>query len=138
DAGPPLDAIAYAIEHRRVELPAAYGPWEPINADDNLTMGSRDLTPPEKRLEYGCDVDALFPAIRPRSADAGVTLHVSDVFGEADPTTGTVRPAQPFGTYHQYQIRAVDAVGRVSATATLSNIERLEKNVPPPMPVGPQ
>ncbi len=138
DAGPPLDAIAYTIEHRRVELPAAYGPWEPINADDNLTMGSRDLTPPEQRLEYGCDIDALFPAIRPRTTDAGVTLHVSDVFGETDPTTGVMRPAQPFGTYHQYQIRAVDAAGRVSATAVLSNIERLEKHVPPPMPVGPQ
>jgi hypothetical protein len=138
DAGPPLDAIAYAIEHRRVELPATYGAWEPISGDDNLTIGSRDMTPTKKRLEYGCDLDALFPAIRSRSAGAGMTLHVSDVFGKADPTTGTVRPAQPFGTYHQYQIRAVDAVGRISATATLSNIERLEKHVPPPMPVGPQ
>jgi hypothetical protein len=138
DAGPPLDALGYVIEHRRVTPPATYGPWEPINGGDNLTLGSRDATTPDVRLEYGCDLDALFPAIRPRSADAGLALHLSDVFGEKDPTTGFVRPAQPFGTYHQYQIRAMDAVGRVSGTATLSNVVRLEKHVPPPPPVGPQ
>jgi hypothetical protein len=138
DAGPPLDAIAYVIDHRRVELPATYGPWEPISGDDNLTMGSRDLTPPTVRLEYGCDLDALFPAVRPRTPGAGLTLRASDVFGEKDPTTNVVRPLEPFGSHHQYQIRAFDAVGRISATAMLSNVERLEKHVPPPMPVGPQ
>jgi hypothetical protein len=120
DAGPPLDAIAYVIDHRRVELPATYGPWEPISGDDNLTMGSRDLTPPTVRLEYGCDLDALFPAVRPRTPGAGLTLRASDVFGEKDPTTNVVRPLEPFGSHHQYQIRAFDAVGRISATAMLS------------------
>ena len=138
DAGPPLDAVAYAIDHRLVTPPTTYAPWEPIVADDNLTLGSRDMTPPSVRLEYGCDLDELFPAIRPRSSAAGFALHLSDVFGEEDPTTGVVRPAQPLGTYHQYQIRSVDAVGRVSGTPTLSNIARLEKHVPPPLPVGPQ
>lgn len=138
DAGPPLDALGYVIEHRRVTPPATYGPWEPLSGGDNLTLGSRDATAPDVRLEYGCDLDALFPAVRPRGTDAGLALYLSDVFGEKDPTTGAVRPAQPFGSYHQYQIRAMDAVGRISGTATLSNVVRLEKHVPPPLPVGPQ
>jgi hypothetical protein len=137
ESGPPLDALAYAIEHRTVVLPSTFGPWEPINADDNLTLGSRDLTAPGVRLEKGCDLDALFPANRPQS-DAGLTLTFSDVFGEKDPTTGVMRPPQPFGSYHQYRIRAVDAAGRISATETLSNIARLEKHTPPPLPTGPQ
>ena len=139
DAGPPLDALAYKIQHRRVTPPSTFGPWEPIAGDDNLTVGSRDAIAPAVRLEFGCDLDALFPAIRPRSPDAGYALHLSDVFGEKDPATGhLLRPAQPLGSYHQYEIQSVDAVGRVSATPTLSNIARLEKHVPPPLPVGPQ
>jgi hypothetical protein len=139
DAGPPLDALAYKIQHRPVTPPSAFGPWEPIAGDDNLTVGSRDDTAPTVRLEFGCDLDALFPAIRPRSPGAGYALHLSDVFGENDPATGhLLRPAQPLGSYHQYEIQSVDAVGRVGATATLSNIARLEKHVPPPLPVGPQ
>jgi hypothetical protein len=138
DAGPPLDSLAYAIEHRRVQPPATNGPWESINADDNLTLGSRDMGAPDVRLVYGCDLDELFPAVRPPSGEAGFALHLSDVFGEEDPTTGIVRPQQPLGSYHQYQIRSVDAVGRISAVPTLSNIARLEKHVPPPLPVGPQ
>lgn len=137
ESGPPLDALAYAIEHRNVVLPSTFGPWEAINADDNLTLGSRDLIAPEIRLEQGCDLDALFPANRPRE-NAGLTLSYSDVFGEKDPTTGVMRPAQPLGSYHQYRIRAVDAAGRISATETLSNIARLEKHIPPPLPTGPQ
>jgi hypothetical protein len=137
ESGPPLDALAYAIEHRRVTLPATFGPWEPINADDNLTLGSRDLTAPDVRLEQGCDLNALFPTNRPRE-NAGLSLTFSDVFGEKDPTTGITRPAQPLGSYHQYRIRAVDAAGRISATETLSNIARLEKHIPPPLPTSPQ
>jgi hypothetical protein len=138
DSGPPLDALAYKIEHRRVTPPATYGPWDPIAGDDNLTVGSRDNVAPTVRLGYGCDLDALFPAIRPRSPGSGFALHLSDVFGQNDPSTGTVRPAQPLGTYHQYAIRSMDAVGRVSPIPTLSNIVRLEKHVPPPLPAGPQ
>jgi hypothetical protein len=139
DAGPPLDALAYQIEHRRVTPPSTFGHWEPIAGDDNLTVGSRDDVAPAVRLEFGCDLDALFPAIRPRSPDAGFALHLSDVFGEQDPASGQVlRPAQPLGSYHQYEIRSMDAVGRVSATPTVSNIARLEKHTPPPLPVGPQ
>jgi hypothetical protein len=139
DAGPPLDALAYQIQHRGVTPPSTFGPWQPIASGDNLTVGSRDDSPPAVQLEFGCDLDALFPAIRPRAPGAGFELHLSDVFGEIDPVTGTVlRPAQPLGSYHQYEIVSVDAVGRISASATLSNVARLEKHIPPPLPVGPQ
>ncbi len=139
DAGPPLDALAYKIQHRDVTPPATFGPWQPIAGDDNLTVGSRDDTAPSVRLESGCDLDALFPAVRPRSSGAGYALHLSDVLGETDPSTGQVlREQEPLGSYHQYEIESMDAVGRVSATSTLSNIVRLEKHIPPPLPVGPQ
>jgi hypothetical protein len=138
DAGPPLDAIGYNIEHRPVTLPATFGPWDPVQGDDNFTVGSRDATQPTVRLEPGMDFGQVFPRIRPRDPGDGFTLHLSDVFGVKDPATGAVRPAEPPGSYHQYQIRAVDAVGRVSAGWTLSNEIRLEKHIPPPLPVDPQ
>lgn len=138
DAGPPLDAIGYQIEHRRVTLPATFGPWEPIQSGDNFTVGSRDNVQPDVRLEPGMDFEQVFPRIRPRHPDAGFALHLSDVFGEKDPATGVVRPAQPPGSYHQYHIRAMDAVGRISSTWTESNQARLEKHIPPPLPVDPQ
>lgn len=137
ESGPPLNSLAYAIDHRGVTLPATYGAWEPINADDNLTFGSRDVSTPTVRLAKGCDLDVLFPANRPRD-NAGLTLSYSDVFGEKDPTTGIVRPPAKLGSYHQYRIRAVDAAGRISGTETLSGVVRLEKHTPPPLPTGPQ
>lgn len=134
-AGPPLEAIAYQIQHRRTE---AANPWENIQGDDNLVIGSRDATEPAMRLQEGMDLDEVYARVRRRPAGAGFTLHLADVFGGKDPATGTVRPAQPGGTMHQYQIRAMDAVGRVSAGWTLSTPVRLEKRLPPPLPVGPQ
>ena len=138
DAGPPLDTIAYVIDHRSVTLPSDYGAWEPITGDDNLTVGSRDGAGADVTLGYGCDLAALFPEVRPRSSGAGFALHTRDIFGETDPSTGETRPAQPFGSYHQYRIRSMDAVGRLGTAEALSNIERLEKHLPPPLPAGPQ
>ena len=139
ESGPPLDALAYVIRHRRVTLPSTFGPWTPIMSGDNLTLGSSDTTEPDIQLELGCDLDELFPRVRPSEAGAGLAMHLSDLFGEQDPLTGTVvRPAQPFGSYHQYEIGSMDAAGRVSTTWTLSNVARLEKHIPPPLPVGTQ
>jgi hypothetical protein len=138
-SAPPLDTLAYKIQHRPATPPSTFGPWQPIAGDDNITVGSRDDSAPTVRLEMGCDLDALFPAKRPRGPGAGFALHLSDVFGEKDPATGKVlRPEPPLGSYHQYRIQSMDAVGRVSAGTKLSNIARLEKHVPPPLPVGHQ
>jgi hypothetical protein len=135
DTGPPLDAVAYQVEHRRTDIP---GPWEPLQGGDNLVLGSRDASEPAVRLQAGVDLDEAYPRVRPRPPGTGFLLHLSDVFGLVDPATGTLRPAQPLGSLHQYRIRAVDPAGRVSASWTLSNIARLEKHVPPPLPAGQQ
>jgi hypothetical protein len=60
------------------------------------------------------------------------------MFSSGDTSEVFKRPVPAFGTYHQYRIRAIDTVGRVSADWTLSNVLRLEKHVPPPLPAGPQ
>jgi hypothetical protein len=65
-------------------------------------------------------------------------MTVTDVLGVIDPDTGEARPPAPLGSLHQYRIRAVDLVGRVNDTWTLSPPARLEKHLPPPLPVGPQ
>jgi hypothetical protein len=138
DAGPPLDAIGYQIEHRDVTLPATYGAWEPISGGDNLTLGSRSAVNETLGLEYGTDLGAVFPATRKKPATGSYLLHHSDIFGQTDPSTGVTRPPAALGSSHQYQIRAMDAVGRVSSTTTLSAVVRLEKHIPPPLPTGPQ
>jgi len=135
---PPLDAIAFQIEHREVTLPATNGPWEPILPGDNLTLGTRDNSRPAAQLALGANLSDVFPMRRPRSAGAGYTFRLSDVFDLQDPGGVFQRPVPAFGTYHQYQIRAIDTVGRVSSSWTLSNVVRLEKHLAPPLPVGPQ
>jgi hypothetical protein len=135
---PPIDAMTFQIEHREVTLPATYGPWEPIQPGDNVVVGTRDNVDAPIGLAYGSNLAELFPVRRPRAAGAGYTLQLSDVFDVGDTSGIFQRPAPAFGTYHQYQIRAMDTVGRVSSDWTLSNIVRFEKHVPPPLPVGPQ
>ena len=39
-ADPPIDALAFVIQHRRVYDATTFDPWEPIQAGDNLTFGS--------------------------------------------------------------------------------------------------
>ena len=78
DAGPPIDALAHQVQHRDVVPPATFGPWEPIQADDNLTIGSRDSTAPEVRLEDGMDFDQVFPRIlRAVGQPTGFTTHLN-------------------------------------------------------------
>jgi hypothetical protein len=137
-AGPPLEAIAHQIEHQRLDAPTGPGPWEPIHAGDNLTFGSWQNGNSRPQLAYGVDLDAAFPVHAAREAGSPLTMTVTDVFGVLDPDTGETRPPAPLGSLHQYRIRAVDLVGRVSDAWTLSGPARLEKHAPPPMPVGPQ
>jgi hypothetical protein len=138
-AGPPLEAIAHQIEHRRV-YPTSGGAdtWEPIHAGDNLTFASWPASGGRPSLSYGADLDEVFPIRESREAGAPLTMSLTDVFGVRDPETGEQRPPAPLGSYHEYRIRAVDVVGRVGAGWTSSNQARLEKHVPPPLPVGPQ
>jgi hypothetical protein len=135
---PPIESIAFQIEHRDVTLPATFGSWQPIQPGDNLVLGTRDNVDPPIGLEFGSDLAELFPLRRARAATAGNAFRLSDVF-EVNDSSGTFkRPMPPFGTVHQYRIRALDTVGRTSSVWTESNTARLEKHIPPPMPVGPQ
>jgi hypothetical protein len=136
-AGPPLEALAYEVEHRGVDPGDDVGRWEAIQAGDNLTFAS---WPPSATpaLGYGVDLYDAFPVRQEREPGAALLMSVTDVFGVVDPDTGLTRPVPPLGSYHEYRIRAVDLVGRVSAGWTESNVARLEKHVPPPLPVGPQ
>ena len=138
NTAPPMDAMTFQIEHREVTLPATFGPWEPILPGENISLGTRDNTLPNTRLEFASNVADVFPSRRPRTQGAGYLFHLSDMFSSDDTSEVFKRPVPAFGTYHQYRIRAIDTVGRVSADWTLSNILRLEKHVPPPLPVGPQ
>lgn len=136
-ADPATDSLAYQIEHRRVYSNGNTDPWEPIQADDNLTFGSWPASSGPPSLGYGADLDTVFPLHRQRRAGAAVTMSVTDVLSP-DATTDPPRAAAPLGSSHQYRIRAMDVVGRVSGAWTESAVVRLEKHIPPPLPVGPQ
>jgi hypothetical protein len=137
-AGPPLESSAHQIERQRLDGPGGPGPWEPVNAGDNLTFASWPTDAGRPRLGYGVDLDAAFPVRAVRDAGSALVMTVTDVPGAVDPDTGQPRPPAPLGSLHRYRIRAVDLVGRTGDTWTLSAPARLEKHVPPPMPVGPQ
>jgi hypothetical protein len=136
--GPPLESSAQQIERQRLDGPNGPGPWEPINAGDNLTYASWPTDGNRPQLGYGVDLDAAFSAHAVRDAGSALVMTVTDVPGAVDPATGQAVPPAPLGSLHQYRIRAVDIVGRTSTTWTLAAPARLEKHVPPPMPVGHQ
>lgn len=137
-ADPPTDALAFVIEHRRVYEDGGTDPWEAIQAGDNLTFGSWPAKTGSPSLGFGVDLDDCFPIHRPRKAGAEGQMAVTDVLSEVASTHEPPRAAAPLGSYHQYRIRAMDVVGRVSATWVESNRPRLEKRLPPPPPAGPQ
>jgi len=138
DADPPIDGLAFVIQHRRVYDAATADPWEPIQAGANLTFGSWPASQGAPNMAYGADIGEAFPLHRRRVAGAAVTMSLPDVLSETGTTDDPPRAAAPLGSLHQYQIQTMDVVGRVSATWTQSPVVRLEKHIPPPLPVGPQ
>ena len=79
----------------------------------------------------------VYPEEARRSPAAGLNVIYRDVFDFEDGGGTVVRPLPPPGTFHQYRVRAVDAIGRTSLEWTETNVLRLEKRVPPPVPAGP-
>jgi hypothetical protein len=137
-ADPPLEALAFVIEHRRVYDDTTADPWEPIQPGDNLTFGSWPASQGPPSMGYGGDVGAAFPLRRQRVAGSAVVMAVTDLLSDVATTDDPPRAAAPLGSSHQYRIQAMDVVGRVSDTWTESAVVRLEKHIPPPLPVGPQ
>jgi hypothetical protein len=127
DAAPPLDATIFQVERR--EEPS--GDWLPVLGEENWTLGDRDSSIRDVPLSAGCDLMQMFPesASHPNGADLDLTL--VDVLSADDPDA-----PQP-GDLVRYRVRTIDAVGRPSPTWTETAPVRLEKHLPPPLPVGP-
>lgn len=118
---------------------AAPPEWEPVLQEENWTLGdrSRSAQSIRTRIHHGADVMSVFPEVPQRGNGESLDLIWADVF-DFDVGGNMVRRPMPApGTYHRYRVRAVDAIGRPSPTWTETNVLRLEKHVPPPIPVGP-
>jgi hypothetical protein len=137
-APPPIDALAFLIEHRRAYDATTFDPWEPIQAGDNLTFGAWPSSQGPPRMGFGVDLDMAFPERPARAAGSSVAMSVTDVLSAAATNDDPPRAAAPLGSSHQYRIRSMDVVGRVGGAWTESAVARLEKHIPPPLPVGPQ
>jgi hypothetical protein len=129
DAAVPLDATIFQVERRRE--PA--GPWEPVLAEENWTLGDRDGTIRDLALPPGSQLLAAFPDDASRPGGAALDLSFVDTF-----TGGSGLPEPPeVGSRHRYRVRAIDPIGRPSPDWRETDSVRLEKHVPPPVPVGP-
>jgi hypothetical protein len=135
---PPLDAFAHQIEHREAATEADVGAasYAPVLPGDNWVFATRAMAPRDTSPLHGADLMALFPETAP--PPVGVEMSWRDVFNLlVDDAHGEpARVAHP-GTFHQYRVRAVDAVGRPGTAWTESAVLRLEKHYPPPLPPGP-
>ena len=135
-AGPPLDGTMFQIEHQDVTTAGA--PWVPVLEDDNLTTGDRAMPSAPLDVVPGGDLMQVFPETRPPQEDASaLSLVWRDVFDMEVEGQPPRRPLPPTGTMHRYRVRAVDALGRPSASWRESGSIRLEKRSPPPLPAGP-
>jgi hypothetical protein len=80
---------------------------------------------------------SVFPEVSRRGNGESLDLIWRDVFDFKEGGNPINRPVPNPGTYHRYRVRTVDPIGRPSLTWTETNLLRLEKHVPPPVPVGP-
>jgi hypothetical protein len=127
DAAPPLDATIFQVERR--EEPS--GDWLPVLGEENWTLGDRDGSIRDVPLSAGCDLMQAFPESASHPSGANLDLTLVDVLSADDP--GAPQP----GDLVRYRVRAIDAIGRPSPTWTETAPVRLEKHLPPPLPVGP-
>jgi len=111
--------------------------WVPLLPDENYTFGDRDETTRNTAVFPGVDLMALFPDIRQRPPGAGLDVFWRDVFDFTEGGSTIRRDVPSPGTYHQYRIATIDPIGRSSLSYCETNILRLEKHLPPPVPVGP-
>lgn len=133
-AAPPIEASLYQIEHR--EEPST--DWNAVLPEENWTLGDRDETAHDTQVHPGVDLMSLFPEIPRRAPGAGLDVYWKDVFDFKEGDNPVRRPVPPPGSNHQYRVRAVDPVGRPSLSWRTTNLLRLEKHLPPPVPVGPE
>ena len=131
DAALPLDATVFELQHR--EEPSA--DWLPVLSEDRgWVLGDRGSVDRALTLEPGVDLMDVFPADAVRTTGADLELSFTDAFASLDEPGEVPVP----GSFHRYRVRAIDAIGRPSAAWRETGQVRLEKHVPPPVPVGPE
>jgi hypothetical protein len=128
EAAPPLDATIFQVE-RRIE---PLGDWQPVLGDENWTLGDRDAAERDLQLGPGCDLSLAFPESASQPGGASLVLRLVDDIAADDP--GAPQPGQ----FVRYRVRTIDAIGRTSPAWTETAPVRLEKHLPPPLPVGPE
>jgi hypothetical protein len=111
--------------------------WEPLLPNENWMLGNRNAKTRNTDTFPGIDLMTVFPEVPRRPPDAGLDVYWRDVFDFGVKNDVLHRQVPPPGTYHQYRIAAIDQIGRPSLIRRETNILRLEKHVPPPVPVGP-
>jgi hypothetical protein len=128
EAAPPLDATIFQVERR--EEPS--GAWTPVLGEENWTLGDRDGAVRDLQLAPGSELMHAFPESASQPGGGDLDLVLVDAF--AADAVGVPEP----GALVRYRVRAIDAVGRPSPNWTETAPVRLEKHVPPPLPVGPE
>lgn len=134
DASVPLDATVFEVERTPVEAGGSPPAWEPVVPEQNWTLGDRGGQLRDLTLSPGTDLMAAFPEQALRTTGADLDLSLVDTL--TDPDTPPADGPRP-GAFYRYRVRAVDAVGRPSPSWRETDPVRLEKHVPPPLPVGP-
>lgn len=128
DSAPPLDATIFQVERR--EQPA--GAWTPVLGEENWTLGDRDAAVRDLQLRPGTELMDAFPESASLPGGSDLDLFLVDAFASDE-----LDVPEP-GAFVEYRVRAIDAVGRPSPTWTETAPVRLEKHLPPPLPVGPE
>jgi hypothetical protein len=126
-AFPPLDSVGFYVERRRVDT---QGSFAPVGTPDELIYGNRSARRDPPPLAPGVDLQDTFPEHSTPVPPVSLFVQLDDVLIDAN------GQGSPPGSLHQYRVSAVDVVGRRSPPA-LGSVVRLEKRLPPPMPVGP-
>jgi hypothetical protein len=128
---PPFDVLGFHLERRRVDTSGPFVDFDDATPPTRV-FGNRSSRRDPPQLYPGIDLMAVFPEeVQPEPP-------VSVLMDADDTLLSPARPVgPPPGSLHQYRIFSVDAIGRRSAAPTLGSIVRLEKRLPPPLPVGP-
>ena len=128
-AFPPFDVLGFRLQRRRVDTG---GDFEELDGKgtSTLVLGSRGARADPPALAPGVDLEAVFADDGPPVPPVSPLMALDDVLVRAD------HSGPPPGSTHQYRAFSVDAIGRVSGTAAVGPVVRLEKRQPPPQPVG--
>ena len=131
DGSPPFDVSGFELERARIDDGSDFTPVTDEAGNPVRLMGNRQgtRTSPEA-LGTGGDVLAAYPETTAPRAPVSIFMRFEDLL------TSVSRPnGPPPGSLHRYRVRSFDLTGRFSEFRE-SSVVRLEKRIPPPLPVG--